>query len=328
MFTFLFRPASPRAFIVTLLGIVGLGLGVVGIMNYVTDPYGIFGVNSGPYYFSSEREIKLGQRSSITGRGIVMGSSKATEIDPVLTDHPDMYNSAWSAARPEEMADYLRNGGFEAQPSFVVLGLDFFMFNANRHSWVFESRFQLFDPIRTLRHLFSLEIAKKSILLLLGHYADFRPTITARGTRNMLDLEAGDRTRALPEMDLNELAISLYADFRFSTERLQIMEGVLNEAHRYCIPLIVFINPISKPLIAKIESMGLEEEWREFRRQVMALTPASVDLSEGVYSDPTDFWRDDPFHYYPGTGAAFYRDALAPIISAAISKTRDCSPTM
>lgn len=146
-----------RAFLLVL--IAGL-LGVAGL-NILVDPFYRFnvvtipGINQQRYMFSTEvRLAKAGIVCRLNPSAVILGSSR-NEVGfnprhPAFGGEPT-YNLAMAGSGLQEIYDTLRHAK-HAAPALkrVVIGLDFFTFNAYREEVVFKTEVVNFDPKRLL----------------------------------------------------------------------------------------------------------------------------------------------------------------------------------
>jgi hypothetical protein len=125
-----------------LFGLLGAALLLTGLLNGVVDPLGIFrwvdrpGFNHvKPVEAEHRRLIKAYGIRSIRPRGLIFGSSRAEAgLDPRHPAWPEparpVYNAAFPDGNVYEMRRYLEHALALADVRDVVIGLDFFAFNA------------------------------------------------------------------------------------------------------------------------------------------------------------------------------------------------------
>jgi hypothetical protein len=297
-----------------LVAVAALLVGVVSLLNYFVDPFGRFGMNTVGYFYSSERDIAYGSIRSLQFDGIVLGSSKATEIAPPLVRGSRLLNTAWSAALPEEMSYFLRDRFPSTRDDeYVAIGLDLFMFNEGAFAFVEESEFDPWRLNHTLSLLASWQMAWRSIDAIHRARSGVEPFALRGGERNTVRLEPEDLDREPNyRSTLETLRTDLYADFDFSERRADALSAIGSWGEETCTPIVVFISPLH-PVVRRLQQeMALAREWESFVGAVFESFPNAIDLSESEWSQPDDFWTGDPFHYLPSTGADLFGRAILP----------------
>lgn len=153
----------PRSFIVAYLTLIFLAMAGMAAINIVVDPFWRFdlisipGFNAQKVEFASNlRMAKPGVVCRLQPITVVMGTSRAevgiNPTHPALRDVPGpVYNLSLSGAGLNELDMTLRHA-VHASPGLkrVLLGLDFFLFNANRNAVVFGTEVLNFDQQRLL----------------------------------------------------------------------------------------------------------------------------------------------------------------------------------
>ena len=129
------------SYIKTFSIITILLLGVTAAINLVIDPFGLFHLGNRisnadkPEFYKHLRMAKAHNIRQLKPDGIILGTSRGEfGIDP---EHPGWkatkrYNLALSSANIYEALRYLQHAHAVNPLNEVVIGLDFFMFNANK----------------------------------------------------------------------------------------------------------------------------------------------------------------------------------------------------
>ena len=296
-------------------------VGVISL-NWIVDPFGRFGLNRVGLFFGSEREAAYGMVPHAEYDGIILGSSKATEIQPSDLLGTRLLNTAWSAALPEEMLYFLRDR-FDPYRAgrYVVIGFDFFMFNEFSLPFVGESKFTDDWADQALEYLLSLPIAGKSLGALWRAFREEPPDILPSGARNTAEHVAENPGLAISYgRVLEALRGKVWANYQFSQRRVEVLAEIKSLMERECTPTVVFLSPLHPEVRALIVEMQLEDHFEQFRAAVGRLFPDVIDLTASEWSQAEDFYRDDPFHYLPKTGADFFTRALQPQIVRAAQR--------
>lgn len=168
------RECSPRAYLAALLVPVLVFLTVVGVFNGIVDPYVVIdgpriaGFNAEkPVAYYNDRLFKLHEATRRRPNAVALGSSRVgMGIDPF---HPffagtDSYNLGLTGADMYETWRTWQHVAALREPQLVVVGLDFFMFNAlGRDHPGFRE-----DRLRVNRH---------GSHQLVSHYVDLPPVL-------------------------------------------------------------------------------------------------------------------------------------------------------
>jgi hypothetical protein len=122
-----------------------LTVGIVGVFNYIVDPYGFYrivdraGFNQQKEGVRSKiRYVKALELPLRKPKTIIIGSSRVHDgINPLhaLLSNPayaPVYNLGIDMARIHESKEYLRHALVNDEIKRVIIGLDFFMFNASQ----------------------------------------------------------------------------------------------------------------------------------------------------------------------------------------------------
>lgn len=301
----------PARFAALVLAAAALVAGPVAGANWMLDPFGWFGRSTAGFYFESERDIKRGLVSHREAEGLLMGSSKVAEWQPSQIRGHRVLNAAWSAAVPEEIEAFLEDVG--PRVDFIALGLDLFMFNEGTYPLVTRSPFSTWQPQLISTHLLSVEMLQRGLWARARRLAGERPRILPDGARNTAADEAEDRLK--PRSDaavLERLQRSVFGNFTYASTRVDRLRGVRAWSERRCVTLVVFLNPMSRPVLDLIDEIGVAGELARFRQDVQSVFPGVVDLVDGELSAPDNYWRADPDHYYPSIGTRIFDEHVAP----------------
>ena len=118
---------------------------IVGVFNYIVDPYGFYrivdkaGFNQQKEGVRSKiRYVKALELPLRKPKTIIIGSSRVHDginpLHPLLREpaYAPVYNLGIDMARIHELKEYLNHALVNAEIKRVIIGLDFFMFNASQ----------------------------------------------------------------------------------------------------------------------------------------------------------------------------------------------------
>lgn len=289
----------------------GVILMLTALLVWMVDPYGALGHNSIGIYAESERQAKPAMLHASGSRTILIGSSKVSYIDPGVLG-PTAFNAAFSAAMPEEIVNFLRH--HVPRGSLVVIGLDSFMMNTHAYPLAPDTFAEVPSITDTLSYLFGLRPAWAAVTALTSHAIGTPPALLPHGQRNAIGQI--ERHNAMTGFDhahwLNHVRTQYFSDFVYAPERATALHEMRQVAKERNLTLHVFINPLSEPVRTVIASLPAAEDVQRFRADVRQALPGAVDLSmDPDFADPALYFRFDPFHYLPATGADALRKVMA-----------------
>lgn len=287
-----------------------IGFMGVAAINVIVDPFGAFGTNRLGLYFSTEWEYKNRLVEMLPYDVLLLGSSKVTYIDPEEVAGLRVVNGAFSSALPEEMEAFLSR--HVRRGTTVLIGLDFYMFNGAAFP---PSRrvAELEEPLFTLRQMLGFGPLRHSIDTIRNAMLGVPPEQRANGARTSHSKDARDA--GLAETDASAVIDGLrqnsYSNFRYAEWRLDSLRRIRALCEERQLRCIAFVNPLHHSVRGLITSMGLDGAFARFKTEVAAIFGQLEDFSEvGLDSDGL-YWRHDPYHYRPQTGAIVLRRLLA-----------------
>ncbi len=289
----------------------GIVLTLCGGLVWAVDPYGALGRNSIGIYAESERQAKPAMLRAAAPTTVLIGSSKVSYIDPGVLG-PRTFNASFAAAMPEEIVNFLRH--HVPRGSRVVVGLDSFMMNTLAYPLAPETFSEEVSLFEDVTYLFGLRPAGAAVMAVASHAMDAPPALLPDGQRNTADRMA--RHNAMTGFDhaywLNHVRTRYFTDFAYAPERVEALHDLRRVAEERDFTLHVFINPVSQPVRAVIDSLPAVKHVRRFQEDVRTALPGAVDLSRDPdFADPALYFRFDPFHYLPSTGADVLRKVMA-----------------
>ena len=189
----------------------------IGGFNAWVDPLGRLGTNTLGLYHSAEFEYKVNNLRTAQFDGILVGSSKIGNIDPRWFDSHRLFNAAFSGAMPEEMDSLLRVNTQSLVGKFVIVGLDFFMFNTHNPATRLAAK-SAAPGHAALAYVFSLRATYFALQTLIKSATGQIARLQANGARNIQDLIAEDARLSGPDYGEKIEAIlgSLYTEYEFS----------------------------------------------------------------------------------------------------------------
>ena len=279
-----------------------VGLVLVGIFNWVIDPYDDLGKNWIGVYTDDNRETAK-SILSFPHDAIILGSSRTMHINPDHLCKYKFYNASFPSALPEEIYYYLER--FTTHEKLVAIGLDFYMFNErsvpllNINKW----------PDRywpTHEYLLGWNVFIDSIKAVYKRYY-----LHYEGLNNGYQSIADDE---VPDMKSYQWYlqnfVDTYKDYHLSEVRLQYMQKIRELLDARHIPYIIFINPMQEDHWKALHLSGSDGIFVEWIKRLHDIFPDLKYFSEGQYSQKELYKNDDPSHYLPVLGDMFMSELL------------------
>lgn len=291
----------------TYIRILLIGVSVIliaaGLFNWLVDPYLVWGTKTHPGVNAVKTDflthIRLGKAYIIRRlkpHSIVLGSSRAEHgIDP---GHPawggakPVYNLALSGPNIGELFAYFKHANSIAKLEQVVVGLDFFMFNAYREnrqdydeSILLLGRFQdnLLAFARMLQIATSSNTVQSSLETLRGQGVG-RNAVNENGWRNASTFEdtlrrnAGYRgafvaseTSYLRDVYLPQPQGAFEFQARSGRSTLNEFRSLVAYARANNMDLRLFISPSHARQWEVIDALGLWPKFEQWKRELVAI---------------------------------------------------------
>lgn len=301
---------------------VSLPLFSVAGLNWLVDPYDVFntpnflGLNhQKPKKDNSDRLFKAVDIIRIKPKVIIIGSSRTKQgIDPGhlnLADPESAYNLAINGPNMYEVLRYLEHA-VKNQPDIqeIILGVDFFMFNAtlNNQPTFSEERLEkthivVSDAINALFSLDTLTASRETIVASLNtpngdnSYGEngFMPNRSLDSSTSQWRFEGGIK-----------LYFRLHSDYQFSQEYLADFQKIVQLCQENNIKLTVFISPSHATQWEAIRATNQWSTWEQWKREMVKMVPVwdfsgyNSVTTEKISEDMNNY--ADNSHYTPNIG--------------------------
>ncbi len=305
-----------------LLIIISLPVLTVGFINWLIDPQDVFntpnylGINNvKPKKDRNDRLFKAIDITRIKPKTIIIGSSRTKQginpEHPVFDQNSGVYNLAINGPNFYEVRRYAEHAIYN-QPDLkqIVLGLDFFMFNANldnqptfNESRLEKSHLTVDDGVKVLFSLDSLNNSKDTI------YASQKEKYNSEQYGENGFMPNRNKLKSENIWRFNQsikLYFSLHSDYEFSEQYWSDFTKLVTLCQQNNIELIVFISPAHATQWKSIELTNSWKVFEDWKRKIVKLTPV-WDFS-GYNSVTTELISNemnnyvDNSHYTPEIG--------------------------
>ena len=295
---------SARTYVLYFYGMLALALSLIALFNVVVDPYGLYrlvevkGFNQQKEGVRNKiRYVKALELPLRKPKTVIIGSSRVHDAmnpqHPLLTDpaYVPVYNLGIDMNRIHESLQYLKHALTNSEVKRVILGLDFFMFNASQKvNYSFDS--ELVGRKIGMGDYFSTSIITKDALvdsirtIKTSHTQPERKEFLSDGYRPGNFVFYGVKSYPALHYYTNYIFMSslpnqtkYYADMTYDQEVFDDFEAILELCKQHDIDIMLYISPAHANLDGEgIAAAGKWEMMEEWKRKVVEIA--------GRYSTP------------------------------------------
>lgn len=288
---------------------------LVGILNYVIDPYGfnkrieidnINTVKEDNTLFTIKYKMPNLRKGG--WNNLMLGTSRIGLMDTNIVDKylggktftmsqpgsamPIQFDSFWYALK----FNHIDN---------VVYGIDFMTFNKNlkfNNDYVqYKNELQSFGPFYTHDIYINFNTLKKSLSTVQNNLSENpqqHPFYSENGMRNFPNFKQQLANGNLDiQQNINKhiqkyfKKDGLYANYEFSPEYMEMFKKIVNYCHKNSINLYVYISPVYYQHFYAIKEAGLQSEFEKFKRELAKITDF-IDFTgvNSITSNKDNFW--------------------------------------
>ena len=290
-----------RSYLLMLSTVMVLSAAAIMVLAFTVDPFGMYrfveidGFNaSKPRMYANARLVKAYYVREARPHGLILGSSRADV--GLNADHPGwkaasrpVFNSALPSMRMREVYDYLRHAQAQAGLKQLVIGLDFFMFDAkhefepgfdpnrldlNGHRWISGAFFK--DYFRTLMSYDAITATWDTLTFRKGFAVRFLRNGGQDPSRRQQNISNKGGHHAAFESALSEIVVSqdallgmTYGPSSISRNRpLSYLDDVLAYCEREGISVYLIVSPVHALWLEAIWELGLWPEYERWKRDL------------------------------------------------------------
>ncbi|MBP0028550.1 hypothetical protein [Roseofilum sp. Guam] len=277
-------------FNILFFSFMALPLIVVGSFNMIIDPYGVYdekfvvyGLNHHkPNKENNDRLYKAIEIIHLKPNTILLGSSRMKRaLDP---NHPSLqtfapvYNLGLNGANIYELRRYVEHT-LVNNPNLqrVILGLDFFMFNANLDNQpsFTESRLEkkhivFEDFLNTLLSLDTLEASQETIEASVEG-SENEEALSQQGFLPYFKKEDGNTTIRFEGS--TKLYFKLHHDYKLSEEYIHEFQKIVDLCQKHNVELIIYFSPAHAIRLESIYASGKWSVLEDWKRRMVSIAP-------------------------------------------------------
>jgi len=310
----------PHQKYLTVFGSVALGaILLVGLLNFLVDPYDRFGLNKLGVYISAEREFKSTEFPRYASDAVLLGNSRAAIIDVAGLTNLRCFNAAFGSAQLEEMNFFVQH--FVTNQKLALLSLDI-----NSFGPLDAPVTDPFGPLtfrRAMEYTLNLKNVEYSARTIVRHFSGIPTDLQPNGSycEAKWAAEADHADPATAHRKIQEFAGRL-APYRFDPARLAPLRSLRDTLAARHIPLIVYLAPINRAAMDLLDGTPAKSELLKTRAAIQEVFPGAIDLTFSEYAAPENFFSGDPVHFRSAVGIRFLEERVLPAAHAAASGSK------
>ncbi len=293
----------------------------VGVFNILVDPYDVFntpnflGINhSKPRKDNSDRLFKANDIIRIKPITILIGSSRTKQgLDPnhpALENEQTAYNLSLNGLNIYELRRYIEHAiANQKELDFIILGLDFFMFNTFLENQPSFSENRLEKRHISLADFVNITFSSDALLASKETIVDSKknpPDNIGYGENGFMPYRNPDpeKTEWRFKNSIN-VYYGFHAKYQLPTE-LTELKKIVDLCQQNQIKLISFISPSHATQWEAIRATGEWSTFEKWKREVVAITPVfdfsgyNSITSEPIHNEMENY--TDNSHYTPKVG--------------------------
>ena len=313
---------SPRRFVLLSLAIAAIVVGIIGLFNYLVDPYGLFGNNRLGIYITAEREFKSSAVCRYPHNALLVGNSRMAMIPVQGLDTFHFFNAGFGGGTAEEAYYFLYH--FATHIDLVILGVELGQGDPP------SPQGDIFAPLTwtgVLNNLLNLKTVEYSVRTIYDHCSGEPVSLRADGSF--------DATRWFERWDkpdpqhlafvLARLGQGYWNYTGHSKQSMTFYTRIAECLRQRGILCVAVVPPLHEGVANRLRSSEANAAYEAWRTKLKSIFPIVVDLSVSPYSSPTNFFADDPVHFKPEVGVQILNKEVIPAAKQALSQPRNAN---
>ena len=301
---------SGLRYVVWFVAISGALIAGIVALNFIVDPYDVFGRNRLGVYVAADRESRPAFLARHEHDAVLMGTSKAAMIDTSQLKGYKFFSVTFGGATVEELFFFTKNYLKDLKLAVIALDLGMFSGQHTTEKDPFASR----DLFYYVPFLFNLSTAADSVQT-ISRYLRGRPKAFRADGSYIAEKWAASKD--IPNVAVLENEFSKekagYEKMRYSLEKMAKLAELARLLKERSIPAIAVINPLHERSLAILRASPMREQAEVWVDEVNKIFPVTVDLRDTKYSHPEYFFAADPVHYKPAAGVEFMQNEVLPV---------------
>ena len=310
-------------FNLSLISFILLGLLLITVLNLAIDPYGVHNAPKilklnylKPVQYNNIKLFKAVKVAQIKPKTVFLGSSRTgiglDPTHPVITNLPS-YNLALVGSNIYEINHYLKHAiANQPQLNTVVLGIDFFMFNAFHQNGADFNLDRLNKTAITNQDFLNTVLSTDALVSSIETIqANIKPQEYKLLNSNGLHYTSYLTQPNISKKFKNTISAYLnkggaYYQYQISQEFLARFQEIVELCQQNNIDLKVFISPSHATQWEAIYTAGIWSEFEQWKRKIVKITPVwdfsgyNSITTETISKEMVNYW--DSSHYTKAVG--------------------------
>ena len=308
---------AARRFVLLSLGIATAVVGIIGLFNYLVDPYNLFGNNRLGVYITAEREFKSSEVRRYPHNALLAGNSRMAMIPVKGLDGFRFFNAGFGGGTSEEAYYFLYH--YAKDIDLVILGVELGQGDPPAPQG------DIFAPITwtgILNNLLNLKTVEYSVRTIYDHWSGEPPALRSDGS-----FDATRWFERWDKPDPEHLAFVLkklsqgYWNYTGNSKQAMTFYSRIAECLRERgILCVALVPPLHEGVANRLRGASADAAYEGWRSKLKSIFPIVIDLSVSPYCAATNYFADDPVHFKPDVGVQMLNKEVIPAAAQALSQ--------
>jgi hypothetical protein len=307
-----------RRFVIVSLGIAAVVAGVIGLFDYIVDPYDLYGNNRLGVFITAEREFKSSEVRRYPHNALLVGNSRMAMIPVKGLDSFHFFNGGFGGGTAEEAYYFLHH--YAKNIDLVIIGVELGQGDPP------SPQGDIFAPLTwtgVLNNLLNLKTVEYSVRTIYDHYRGEPISLRADGSF--------DATRWFERWDqpdpehlafvLSKLGPGYWNYTGKSKFQMSFYERIADTLRERGILCVAVIPPLHEGVAEKLRSSTANAAYEGWRIKLKSIFPVVVDLTVSPYCAATNYFASDPVHFKPDVGVEMLNKEVIPVAVQALARS-------
>ncbi len=301
--------SSARRFAILSLGIAAAVVGVIGLFNYIVDPYDLYGNNRLGVYITAEREFKSSEVNRYPHNALLVGNSRMAMIPVKDLKDFRFFNGGFGGGTSEEAYYFLYH--YAKNIDLVIIGVELGQGDPKTANG------DIFAPLTwtgVLNNLLSLKTVEYSVRTIYDHYSGEPISLRKDGSFDTTRwFELWDKPDAAHlAFVLQELGKGYWNYKGNSKMQMTFYQKIADCLRERGILCVAVIPPLHEGVSDKLRNSAANTAYEGWRSKLKSIFPVVVDLSVSSYCAATNYFASDPVHFKPDVGVQILNNEVIP----------------
>ena len=305
------------------LGVAVVVAGVIGLFNYIVDPYDLYGNNRLGVFITAEREFKSSEVRRYPHNALLVGNSRMAMIPVKDLEGFHFFNGGFGGGTSEEAYYFLEH--YAKNIDLVIIGVE--LGQGDPPSPVGD----IFAPLTwtgVLNNLLNLKTVEYSVRTIYDHYSGEPISLRQDGS---FDATRWFERWDVPDPDhlafvLKKLGQGYWNYTGKSKLQMTFYNRIADMLRERGVLCVAVIPPLHEGVAEKLRNSAADAAYESWRNKLRAIFPVVVDLSLSSYCAATNYFASDPVHFKPEMGVVMLNKEVIPAAVDALGKKKANKP--